>query len=254
MDKEVAGFSSTDWDYENLEGNCSVCGKWIVANRSTDLDNALPAVGRNFKCRECGTTLHIYGDTANHPIDLLLFGVFPLKLRRRYIQVVFALTQAVEIAMSICVEHVLVIKPLETDMADQTAATDLSNMFNKRLKNMTFDPLRNLVTKLAIHGIRPSSAAEARRWISEMNNLARDAASADLIAMIGDPELRQCVEQLRALTVGALRNDVAHHLGRRPTEEEVEQHETEVKPVVRLLLKTHGLTPLGGQLVVAPAA
>jgi hypothetical protein len=114
MNEEVGRFSSTSWDYENLEGNCSACGKWIVANRATDLGNALPAVGQEFNCRECGARLHIYGDTANHPIDLLLFRVFPLKLSRQYIQAVSALTQAVEITMSLCVKHVLLAKLSKT--------------------------------------------------------------------------------------------------------------------------------------------
>jgi|GEM_PF-2605658 len=242
MNEEVGCFSSTNWDYE-----------WIVVNRATDLGNALPAVGLEFNCRECGVPLHIFGDTANHPIDLLLFGVFPLKLRRHYIQAVSALTQAVEITMSLCVAQVLVNKALESDASNEATASELSESFDKRLRNMTFDPLRNLITKLAVHSIRPSSVAEARRWIAEMNNLARDTASAELVTTIPDPELRECVEQLRALTVASLRNDVAHHLGLRPTEQEVEKHESQVKPVVRLLLKTHGLTPSGGQLVVGPA-
>jgi len=253
MEDEIAGFLSTDWSYENLEGTCGACGKCIVANRATDLGNAFPAVGKTFHCRECGAKLHIYGDTANSPIDQLLLQVFPLKLRRLYTQCIFALAQALEITMSLCVEEVLVEQPIANASADLAEAEELRSAFEKRMRNMTFDPLRNLITKLAIHGIRPASLAEAKRWVAEMNNLARDTAPAEAVSAITQLELRKCIEQLRSVSVGMLRNDVAHHLGRRPTQQEVEQHEADVKPLVRLLLKTHRLTS-GGQLIVGPAA
>ena len=252
MEENTGGFISTEWTYENLEGRCSACGKWIVANRATDLRNALPAVGMTFSCPECGIKLRISGDTANHPIDLLLFQVFPLKLRRLYTQCIFTLAQALEITMSVCVSHVLLANWLET-ATNETEAAEIVKLFDKRLRNMTLEPLRNLISKLAVHKIAPLSRVEAKLWIGEMNNLARDSPSGEAVSSITDAEQRSCVEQLLALTIGSLRNDVAHHLGRRPTEQEVDHHEAAVKPVVRLLLRTHGLTPSGGQLIVEPS-
>src|SRR2546428_12928519 len=98
--------------YENIDGTCGMCGVFIIVNRATDLGNASFAGRLNVECPNCHELLRIGGDTANHPIDLLLFDTYPLRRQRRYMQGITALAQVLEITMFECSRFVLVARPI----------------------------------------------------------------------------------------------------------------------------------------------
>jgi hypothetical protein len=206
------------------------------------------------KCTECGSQLRIVGDSGSHPVDhFLLWNYLALKAERQYMNCVLSLAQALEIALLVTAHFVLVAEPVnkEPDAAPKDIE-DLVELFQRKTRNMTLEPLRNLVMKLAVHSVRPDAVATAYRWVTELNNLAKDAPAARLIQAIPDEPLRNAVAKLSHVTIGALRNDVAHQLGRRPTEHDVEAQHEELLQVVRTVMTTFGVTPRGGQLIVGP--
>jgi hypothetical protein len=156
--------------------------------------------------------------------------------------------------MAECATEWLLRFPVKNDRSTPEVRSDLEACFHKHLRNMTLGPLRNLLAQIAVRNIRPNSTAEARHWIAETNKLARDLPARAVIAEIVNAELRIAVQMLSSVTVGNVRNDVAHRLGMRPTKSEVEKHEAEVSAVIPALLKTFGVTPGGGQLIVVPRA
>ena len=206
------------------------------------------------KCTECNAELRITGESGNVPIDhFLLWNYLALKAERQYMQCVLSLSQGLEMALMETARFVLIVEPVkQRPEANSKDVGDLVDLFQKKTRNMTLEPLRNLLIKLAVHGIRPKNVHEAYRWVTEVNNLAKDLPSAKLVQTIPDKSLRGAVSKLRKVTVGVLRNDVGHHAGRRPTEQEAEAHHQEIREVVREVMTTFGVTPGGGQLIVTP--
>src|SRR5215471_7431951 len=113
-ESQVAGFITDEFSYENVWGECSACERKIVLNRATHIGNALPAVGRHTRCPACDTTLYIYGDTADHPIMLLLDEITFLKREKRYMYCALVLSQALEMTLWLCAETVLAYEPVRS--------------------------------------------------------------------------------------------------------------------------------------------
>lgn len=252
--KRVPALLPDDFGYENLTGECGMCGAYLIVNRATDLANSSWAIGKTVKCAKCGAELRIGGDSGSHPIDyFLLWNYLSLKAQRQYMNCVMSLAQALELALIVTAHFILIVEPLRSDpSASEVEAEELVEVFRRKTRNMTLDPLRNLLMKLGVHSVRPVSVEEAYRWTAEINNLAKDAPPAKLIESISDAARREATQRLAKVTIGALRNDVAHQQGRRPSEQEVEHHHEEVRTVVRQVMTAFGVTPGGGQLVVGP--
>jgi hypothetical protein len=244
---KLYGVRGTDWRYENIYGECGACNRPIVLNRATDLQNALPAVGRRTNCPKCGEALRLYGDTGDYGIDLLLDELLFLKHERRYMYCALVLAQAVEMTLWLCAQRVLVIDPARGIGDEATAA--LWAAFYTRFRTATFEPLKNLVTNLAIQNIRPTEPSIAMQWLKQSGKLMRRSSADGLKPQHISQELREALESLHALSISALRNDVVHKFGRRPTAAEIEAHEPRVREATRKLLRAHGYV---GNLISVP--
>jgi hypothetical protein len=241
--------------YENIEGDCGLCGTVLTVNRATDLGNASFAGGRFVVCSACGASLRIGGDTGNHPIDLILFDIEFLRSERRYMQGITALAQVLELTLYECARFVFIYRPVRR--ARRRSATEeiaaLLAEFERRTANMTLQPFTNLLCNIAVDRISPISLRKALEAVETINIIAKTTPSDERVSSIRRSELRLAVSALKAATIGTIRNDVSHHLGVRPTQQVFEEQYEQVDQLVRKLLKVFGLTPKGGQLVVGPA-
>ncbi len=140
-----------DAGYENIDGWCGRCHERVIVNRATDLGNASYASRRRTPCPNCHAVLRIGGDTGNHPIDLILFDTYKLRLERRYMFGMLALAQALEITLAGCARFVFVQRPLVASVhMQEPAAPQLLNTFESKIRNMTLQPLRNLIIRCAV--------------------------------------------------------------------------------------------------------
>lgn len=236
--------------YENVVGTCSKCQSAIVVNRATDLEWAYPAVGMITPCRHCGEPLRIGGDGANHPVDQFRYDAVGSFVERRYMECVVMLSQSMELALLLCVDS-WILGPLR-DQAD-TSETDVSQCASDLIAavdRLTLGQLRALVVNLALLS-RPDSLDQARELVSRIGKLHQNTVTEDNVSRIGDEKLRNVVAALRATSFIRLRNAVVHK-AYRPTQDEAEACQHDVATLNQHAMVVFGVTPRGGQLVVAP--
>jgi hypothetical protein len=236
--------------YENVVGTCSKCQVRIVVNRATDLEWAYPAVAMTATCRNCGESLRIGGDSANHPVDQFRYDAVGSFVERRYMECVVMLSQSMELALLLCVDSwILGLLRYQADTFDADVSQCASDLI-AAVDRLTLGQLRSLLLNLALLP-RPDSLDNARQLLSRIGKLHQNTPTDDDISRIADEKLRNVVAALRATSFIRLRNAVVHK-AYRPTQDEAEACQHDVATLNQHAMVVFGVTPRGGQLVVAP--
>jgi hypothetical protein len=105
-----------------------------------------------------------------------------------------------------------------------TVFNALTTRLHKVIDNWTFFPLRNLVIRSVVEGIRPTSRAEAEAAMDqlEVGNFGENIVP-NAISDVQPAETRELLQGLSELTIGHLRNRVVHKRAYRPLRLEAER-------------------------------
>lgn len=233
--------------YENLVGICSKCEAHLIVNRATELESVYPAVGKSLNCLRCKQPLRIASDSANHPVDQLVYDAAASFFERRYMQCVITLSQAMELALmlsaiawiigEVCVPPAAYVEKCTHELRD---AVD----------RLTLEQLRRVLVSLAVRP-RPYSQHQVQEAVHGIGRMHQKMPDSFDVGRIPNSELRNLVEALRTSSFVKLRNSVVHQ-AYRPTQGEAEACRIEVSNLNRGAMKVFGVTPSGGQLIALP--
>jgi len=253
--RSLIGYFSPDPDlsgYENLVGTCRACDTEIIVNRATDLRGTYPSSRVIFRCPNCGHRLRSGGDIANHPVDQFIYDAYEPMRKRRYMQVVGLTAQSVELALSMCVSHVI-LATLSTPKKMRKASPlwKVIVALHTALDTLTLGALRRVVANLAFQA-SPTSTADALSAIKGLDKLRRTLPSDAEISGLGDADLQEAVARLVGIpNYVKLRNKVVHE-ALRPTQAQAEWCLENIPKLTRALLRGFGVSR--GQLVMPPTA
>jgi len=220
-------------EYEILTVPCHVCGYTNIINRASDLGYTGFAIGRESPCQnpECASTVRVTLETANPDYEQMIWEARGLRAEKRYMLAVGVLAQAFEMFFALAVRVMIV-----HHLANFSNSTDddlkrLDDELFEVTKKYAYGRMRNLFISLALMP-RPSSLEEARHLIApdRISCLCQSHADQELQAT-ADPQLRRLLVELKALSIGDLRNQVVHKHAYRPTLEELNES---LDPALRL--------------------
>jgi hypothetical protein len=225
-------------DYETVTVACDHCGENAVFNRREDFSHIGPYAGENVVCPNCRREFRMMSDTINPPYELFVFSAREFFRGKRYMQAITSMAQAWELFFSAFAAGHYIYRPFFTTPSAERNLDKLNTLqaqLDGELRRFTFWPLRNLVINTFVQAIGPQTMDEAATAIGLMgsNGMGNDPKPIAL-SSVADPEIRSALEELLALTIGDLRNNVTHHRAYRPLRSEVERClEDEVKVLYR---------------------
>jgi hypothetical protein len=107
---------------------------------------------------------------------------------------------------------------------DLDRLNSLQSQLDQALRKFTFNPLRNLLVNTVVQAVAPLTLDEAAIAINQIGSAKLgDDPSPAVLSTIADPDTKQVLEGLVALTIGNLRNAVLHRRAYRPLRAEVER-------------------------------
>jgi hypothetical protein len=213
-------------DFETISAECPHCASAAIYNRMTDIGASGPYAGRNITCLTCSKEFWISMDTVSEAYEMFIWATDEHFKMKRYMLVAAALAQAWELFFTAFARSTFVYRPLfAEDRAFDTLAffNALAARLDKVIDTWTFFPLRNLLIRSVIEGLRPTSRAEAESAISrlESGTFGNDV-SPSVLSGIQPSESQEVIKGLLDLKIGKLRNAVVHKRAYRPLRSEVE--------------------------------
>jgi hypothetical protein len=233
-------------DYETVAVSCEHCGELCVFNRREDFADPGPYAGENVTCTHCQATFRMVGDTVNPAYELFMFAAREHFEAKRYMLAVGTMAQAWEVFFATFAAARYVYSPFFASGEDQGDLEKLNGclrQLDEATKGFSFAKFRNLLTNTVAKGVAPQTLDRAEIAIQQIvtSRLGNDPPQ-DVVAAVGDPELRNLLNGLLALTVGPLRNRVLHQRAYRPLRHEVEQC---LEDEAELLYRTKHLLKVG---------
>jgi hypothetical protein len=227
--------TNTEATFENFIAACPICGFRNIFNRASDFRTFEPMDFREVTCQECSRPFNINGDAINAAYEMLLFDCRELIERKQYMRCVLNAAQAYEVFFNHFLYVQLVYRPFANDGSrDLARLNQLMSVLCKRVRNLSFRPMRDLTLHLIVHKVAPASlgAAEAevaripRRQI-EILPLLREHIEA-----VDDDRLRLLLLRLSEAGANTLRNRVVHKDASRPTQEEAQAAYKEAREIL----------------------
>ena len=211
--------------HETVAAECDHCGVECIFSRRDDLQTIMPIAGQNVVCTACGESFWVSGDIVEESWRFILDDAKADKRAKRYGPAIARACQGWELFMYACAESIFIFRPFFSDRScehDIDALNELSRQLRAETKGFTFGPLRNLMANVIALRVAPTTLSEAASAIAAISSLRfRYPPPDDVVAGIRDTELLDLIAGLNELTVGALRNDVIHKTGYRPSADEV---------------------------------
>jgi hypothetical protein len=145
-----------------------------------------------------------------------------------------------------------ILRPLHDIGAASTELRACECDLREAVDRLTLEQLRRVLVGLALLP-RPTSLPEARNLVAHIKSFKVKMPEAAGIELIPDCEPRNFILALRSTSFVKLRNAVVHD-AYRPSQEVAEAWRHDVFELNRRAMKVFGVTPRGGQLIVAPTA
>ena len=213
-------------DYETVAVTCDHCGAECVFNRRENFTNIGPYAGENVACPHCHRDFRMIGDTINPPYELFISAAREYFRGKRYMLATANIGQAWELFFFTFAGGKYLYRPFflsPMGKRDLDRLNALHCHLDQALRKFTFNPLRNLLVNTVVQAVAPQTLDEAAQAIDKIAsaNLGADP-SPSVISTVADPDIRQVLECLLALSIGNLRNRVLHHRAYRPLRAEVD--------------------------------
>jgi len=212
-------------DFETISAACPHCAVESIYNRVTDIGDTGPYAGRNITCLACSKDFWISMDTVSEAYEMFIWAADEHFEKKRYMLVAATLGQAWELFFTAFARSTFVYRPLFAEKR----TFDTLEFFNaiaarldRVIERWTFFPLRNLLIRSVMEGLRPTSRSEAESAICrlESENFGSDL-SPSVLSGIQPSESLEVIKGLLDLKVGNLRNAVVHKRAYRPLRSEV---------------------------------
>jgi hypothetical protein len=214
-------------DYETVTVTCDHCGKECVFNRREDFANIGPYAGENVICSYCHREFRMIGDTINAAYELFIVEAREYFRGKRYMLAVATMGQAWELFFSVFARGRYLYRPFflgPMEQHDLDRLNSLQSELEQALRKFTLNPLRNLLVNTVVKGVAPRTLDEAALTISQIasEDLGNDPPKM-VTSSVDDPDIKEVLDRMLALSIGNLRNKVVHHRAYRPLRAEVER-------------------------------
>jgi hypothetical protein len=213
-------FVDIDPTYENAMATCPACQARNIYNRRSDLKTLRPVDRASVTCESCGAAFAIGSDLINPAHKMLLLDCRPFFERKQYMQMVLGIAQAYEVFFNHFLHVRLVYRPGRDATPEEL--NELSERLYKKVKKLTFDPMRKVFLRLVLDGKDPQNAADARTFIDAIPGEAKPVPAVprpDIEAVAND-RLRPLLLGMLDANINSLRNKVVHKDAYRPTRDE----------------------------------
>jgi hypothetical protein len=221
--------------YENFVAECPWCGKECIFNRASDLHSFEPISGCDVSCQNanCGKPFRILGDIINDPDEMLILDCHELMDRKHYMSSILNLAQAYEVFFNLYFRVQLIYKPSCADLAQDLDEEDrISEALTKKIKDYTFDKMRNLFLQYMVDPNPPKNLAESEALITGSFFDRTQAPKDEEIEKLGDAKLVSLLIALKRTKIHTLRNNIVHKRAYRPTCEEVNSALKETRSIL----------------------
>ena len=220
-------------NYENVVVDCPSCKSECVFNRVSDLKTTNPIDGTPVHCVKCRNLLWIFSDSVNERHEMLIFDCHSLLERKQYMYSILNLTTAYEMFFRLFLRVDLLYKPLATDFNSQNLdeMNRLSEKLERRIQKFGFTNMRDLFLMRITSQVSPANLCEAKKIIEALPKKPKSISNAKINKM-GDISLTSFLIKLNRSKIQALRNDIVHKKGYRPTREEAKNSLDEAKEII----------------------
>jgi hypothetical protein len=221
--------------YENFIADCPVCRCTNIFNRASDLRTFRPIAFRQVTCQQCGCPFSINGDSINAAYQMLLFESHDFIQMKRYMQCVLTVAQAYELFFNHFLYEQLLYRTFAIDRErDLPQLNRLTSLLYRRVRQLTFEPMRKLVLRMIVDGVAPQSLAAAERAVLAIPDSASavQKVSRGEIEGVGDGRLRILLAKLLDADANVIRNRVVHKDAYRPKEAEARRVHGEAQEIL----------------------
>lgn len=219
--------TTTTFTHENITAACPVCDHANTFNRVTDLRDTSPIDLKRVRCQACTTLFFINGDSINPTYEKLFFEACNAYRTKRFRESIIGLATSIENLLFAALARLLIDEPFAKEhMRDWKRFTMLHEQLRHRTERWTLASLRNaLINTVARDSLSTDDATQRIRTL-------KPQLDHDALARIDDQRLSTLLDQLRALSVPRLRNQVLHKHAYRPTHDETAAAITETETVL----------------------
>ena len=221
--------------YENYGIECSICKKWNVFNRITDIKSIGAACGKEVQCFHCHKSFVISTDNVEEQYQYFLNDCEVLIQQKKYMYCILNLCQACEAFFMKCIDIKLLWEPYRKGVfgwndKKYQLFDDFFEQIHSEFRKSTYHSLRKIILDIYLNNRSCSMQEDILNYLKMMTNRPYiQEPSDEAIRAEMDERRRQVLLRLKRLKINEIRNAVAHKEGFRPSLNDVKYHMAQVK-------------------------